>query len=345
MFGIWRTLLAIEVVVYHLAGVRVIGQYAVFSFFVLSGFLMTTILHGTYGYSRKGFVRYLQNRALRLYPSYWFALLVSVALIAIIGAAPMQAYNSHIVLPTDAAEWLQNLTIIFFDWAPFDHAIRLVPPTWALTVEISYYVLIGLGLSRTRQTTILWVVASAVYPVYAYFQLGGGGALYGTILAGSLPFSIGALTWHYREDLARLLRALAFDRPVALIVLRWLSWAAFAGTHLVTGKGWLISLGNYVNIAISALIVCALFHHRGTPRARRLDKAVGDFSYPIYLLHWQGTAIASMIVFGTLVFGPTPRGLTAAALGLAVTLALALVCVRVIDPAIERRRTNIRKAA
>ena len=73
MFGIWRTLLAIEVVAYHILPLPLIGRYAVFSFFVLSGFLMTEIMQRAYGYTPGGSVRYLANRALRLLPSYWFA--------------------------------------------------------------------------------------------------------------------------------------------------------------------------------------------------------------------------------------------------------------------------------
>ncbi len=347
MFGIWRTLLAVEVVLYHLAGVRIIGQYAVFSFFVLSGFLMTAIMQGSYGYSVSGVARYLQNRALRLYPSYWFALIVSLVLIATLGAEPMQAYNSHFVVPPDAREWLQNLTIVFIDWIPFDHAIRLVPPTWALTVEIFFYVLIALGVSRTRRSTWIWAGVSLAYVIVAVsaHAVGrNGDDLYGAIAAGSLPFAMGALTWHYREEIYRIAGMIHLDKPGRAIGLRWLSWGVFLTAHQLIGRYWLIPLGNYVNIGLSMLIVCVLFHARPAERLKRIDKAVGDFSYPIYLLHWQVAAIASMLLFGELVRGPTLAGLSAAALGLVITVLLGFVCARVIDPAVERRRTKIRKA-
>lgn len=341
MFGIWRTLLAVEVVLYHLAGVQVIGQYAVFAFFVLSGFLMTAIMQSSYGYSTAGRLRYLQNRALRLYPSYWFALAITILLIAAFGAARMQAYNSHFVLPDTITDWIKNLTMVF-GLSPFDQVSRLVPPSWALTVEIIFYVLIGLGLSRTPTSTVIWTVLSLLYIVVADVTSGGGPALYSAILAGSLPFAMGAMTWHFRCEIYRRLQILKIDRPVSLIVLRWLSWAAFLGANQLTGRGWLITLGNYVNIGLSMLIVCVLFHQRPGEKLRRIDKAVGDFSYPIYLLHWQGAAIASMLLFGVLLRGPNPAGLAAVALGLVVTIMLGWVCVRLIDPAVERRRTKIR---
>ena len=62
MFGIFRTLLALAVVVDHLGGVHGMGTYAVFGFYVLSGYLMTMVLHRTYGYSISGFSRYALNR-------------------------------------------------------------------------------------------------------------------------------------------------------------------------------------------------------------------------------------------------------------------------------------------
>jgi peptidoglycan/LPS O-acetylase OafA/YrhL len=348
MFGIWRTLLAIEVVLYHLAGVRIIGQYAVFAFFVLSGFLMTAIMQGSYGYSVAGFARYLQNRALRLYPSYWFALIVTVLLIAAFGAPPMRAFNSHMIMPATFAEWVQNLTIVFADWIPFDHAVRLVPPTWALTVEIFFYVAIGLGVSRTRRRTWVWVGVSLAYVVVAVaaHAVGrNGDDLYGAIAAGSLPFAMGAMTWHYRDEIHGLTRTLHLDKPIRAIALRWLSWAAFLTANQIIGRYWLVPLGNYVNIGLSMLIVCVLYHQRPGDKLRRIDKAVGDFSYPIYLLHWQGAAIASMLLFGVFVRGKTPEGLTVAGLGLVITILLGWICVRLIDPVVERRRTKIRGEA
>ena len=52
--GIYRFLLALNVVIFHLLDVPAIGPFAVFSFFVLSGFLMTLIMKETYGYSLSG---------------------------------------------------------------------------------------------------------------------------------------------------------------------------------------------------------------------------------------------------------------------------------------------------
>ena len=61
MFGVYRFLLALNVVFYHVLDVPGIGPLAVYSFFVLSGFLMTMIMQQTYGYSVTGIKKYAIN--------------------------------------------------------------------------------------------------------------------------------------------------------------------------------------------------------------------------------------------------------------------------------------------
>ena len=70
MFGILRTLLAINVVLLHIFNVPKLGNYSVSFFFVLSGFLMTLIMNKTYGFTSSGVVFFWKNRILRLYPVY-----------------------------------------------------------------------------------------------------------------------------------------------------------------------------------------------------------------------------------------------------------------------------------
>ena len=61
MFGTYRTLLAVMVVFLHIGGVPVLGGYAVFGFYILSGYLMTFIMQNNYGYDRSGLAKYALN--------------------------------------------------------------------------------------------------------------------------------------------------------------------------------------------------------------------------------------------------------------------------------------------
>ena len=350
MFGIWRTLLALEVVAFHLLFVPFIGAYAVFSFFVLSGFLMTAIMQRTYGYSAGGFARYLGNRALRLYPSYWFALAISVAIVTVLGDAQTLLYHPVVAMPASTRQWLENLSMLFLDLVPRDAWPRLVPLAWALTVEVIFYILIGIGISRTKRTTLIWCIASIAYVVVVSgWQHPRDAAnelipmyLYSAVPAGSLPFSCGALAWHYRADVQGVLARLHLGDARILIAARWAVYFGIAITQSLSGWTGLVMAGNWFNIGLSALIVCALYHVRPADRLAQIDKAIGDFSYPIYLLHLQMGIVAAALLFGGPAIGRSWRSAAVVGLALMLTIVVGAICARVIDPAVERLRARIK---
>ena len=72
MFGLLRTTFALMVMIYHLffVGFLSLGTYPVFGFYIISGYLMTVIMHNNYGYTWVGRYSFAVNRFLRLYPQY-----------------------------------------------------------------------------------------------------------------------------------------------------------------------------------------------------------------------------------------------------------------------------------
>ena len=161
MFGIYRLLLALMVVMQHLGNVSALGVYAVFGFYILSGYLMTLILHSGYGYSWSGVRRFALNRFLRIYPIYWVACLISAGLVLWLGAQFTTDFHDPIYLPDDLSSLLRNSFILFGRYS----VPRLSSPTWALSVELVFYVLIGLGVSRSKKITGLWFFISVIYTV------------------------------------------------------------------------------------------------------------------------------------------------------------------------------------
>ncbi len=155
MFGIYRTVLALFVVFQHFHGWAPLGSFAVFAFFCLSGFLMTLLVCGPYQGRPFAFAA---NRFLRLYPAYWAVCGLTAALIWF---APIPekigSGQWNWALPTKLDDIIANFTLM----AP-EAAIRLVPTSWAVTNEVFFYVLIGLGLTRTKFRTALFLLASTI---------------------------------------------------------------------------------------------------------------------------------------------------------------------------------------
>ncbi len=336
MFGTYRTLLAFMVVGQHLGGVPVIGSYAVFGFYVLSGYLMTLIMHERYAYGGIGLCRYLLNRFLRIYPSYWVSSLVSVCLILAVGEPFSVAYHKAMALPLEPVSIIRNI-IIFF---PGLETPRLTPPSWALTVELFFYILIGLGLSRCLKVTILWVVLSFVYHLVA---LCWGGDRYFSVFAASLPFATGALIYHCKDMGRKVFKRVCppnvFDwLPVLLVgligincIIRVVNWRPEA----------LLFYVNYVLCSVAVLLLAD--QNRLLCVSKKLDRFFGEFSYPVYLLHYQ---VGIFVIACSELFGYTPKRGNPKVLLLSIPILLmaSYAMILSIDRPIERIRKKVKTA-
>lgn len=343
MFGTYRLALALIVMAHHLLAIPVIGHYAVFSFFVLSGFLMTAVMAGTYGYSPGGFLRFATNRCLRLYPAYLFAVLLAIIVIGLCGDTFTRTYREALFLPRTAGEWAANLSMVYPRAVPHDFLPRLLPATWALTIELVFYVLIGLGLSRTRMRSALWLGASLIYTIAMLAAGVDYYYLYGLVPSGSLPFAAGACTWHWREELRALLDRYLPLRPELLMVASMVWFLPFAAIDKYSGIDAARTVGLYLDIPIAVAATIALFYASGSRELRGHDSFLGDYSYPVYLLHWPMGALASWALYRQPVQGINLPSLLVFALALVLTFMASTLVVRIIDPTVTRLRNALKR--
>lgn len=290
MFGTYRTLLALMVVATHLGGVPDIGAYAVFGFYVLSGYLMTLIMQKDYGYSIAGIYKYGVNRFLRIYPIYWVSIGISVILILLVGGARMSEYQEFIYMPSTLKQYLKNILLVLRIW----DSPRLTPPAWALTVEIFYYILIGLGISR-KSIVLPWLAFGVVYHSICVIYGLGVDYRYFSVMAASLPFATGAVIFHYKDEFLHRLNSLRGKQrdflPLFGVFLFFLNWTVGVVFE------WMGLLCFYINYVICAFIVVLLTEpNRLGYIPKKFDKFMGDFSYPIYLIHYQVGFVALLLL-------------------------------------------------
>src|SRR5690349_19788263 len=111
MLGAWRLLLAFLVIASHLSGLRElshIGAFAVFGFYVVSGYLMTLVLNDIYRFELR---RYVANRLLRIFPLYWLVALCTLPLLVFLPRLAL-AYHDAWVLESSSRFVLDNLLVL-----------------------------------------------------------------------------------------------------------------------------------------------------------------------------------------------------------------------------------------
>lgn len=343
MFGIYRTVLALAVVVHHLLVFPVIGHYAVQGFFVLSGYLMTLIMHNTYHYSPKGVALFAINRFLRLFPTYWIIILFSLMLFYFVGESNSVEYRNSMYFPDSFSAWLQNFLMIYWNFFPGEVVPRISPATWALTIELFFYFLIAIGVSKNSFITKAWVFISILYMIFTHVYELGYEYRYFAIISGTLPFSLGALIYHHYGYLKKFI-LLYESKFISLFLIGAFFFNSVFGILLVFSGNYKILefFSFYANIAINFAIVISLVQKNNSLIDKRIDKIIGDYSYPIYLMHWQVGLFVSMILWDAPIRDKSFEGILSFGIAVFLCFIFSYFIIKVIDIPIERVRGRVR---
>jgi peptidoglycan/LPS O-acetylase OafA/YrhL len=284
-------LLAFLVVFGHLGGIPAIGRYAVFGFYILSGYLMTYIMHNTYGYSIKGVLQYSMNRFLRIYPVYWISCIISLLVIYYVGENYTKLFYPDIYFPNSYFASIRNALIFF----PIYHATpKLIPPAWTLTVELFFYVAIGLGVSKNRIITLSWFSFSLIYTIIINILGLSLTFKYFFFPAASLPFATGAMIYHWRAYLSPLVTYIGANMRLYLLI--GIVVCDIVNYKLAYSHNAFDSYHYYINYVSQTLIIFILSSiDKPIPSLKMIDKIFGDFSYPIYLIHFQAGIITVVL--------------------------------------------------
>jgi peptidoglycan/LPS O-acetylase OafA/YrhL len=332
VFGIYRYFLAAMVALSHLYPGRFywVGFYSVFGFYLLSGFLMTRVLHETYGLGLEGIGRFLLNRALRVYPAYYAALVLALVVVVTIPDATFTVISRYIVRGSPW-DYVRNVVLL-----GLDHGTRVkwIPPAWSLHVELAFYLAMPLLLARSRATTIIWLVASLAYVVHAVRSGALPSERYFPIAAASLPFSIGSLIYWLRGHLP----SVGGGAAAAVCAL-------FAAHLLCASMLWhavlrVVMQGFYVSLGLAALATFALQGAdawRCPQWLRRADAFLGDLTYPLFVCHFHVGAL----VWWLFPAGRDPR-LRFYALALVASTIIAWLMHTAIERPLARLRSTLR---
>ena len=325
-----RAVAVVAVLLFH-GGVLDGGYLGVDAFFVLSGFLITSLLLVEQQQSgRIDLRRFYARRARRLLPAAW-ATLIAVAV-----------YGAFVAVPTELARLrADGLATLFYvaNWqavlaeqsywdlfgapSPLAHA-------WSLAIEEQFYLtwpwIVGAVLKRTSRARLGMLCAAGALLSWLWlamlFEPGDTArAYYGTdTRAGALLLGSGLACLH-RSTRSKLAPGVWVALP--LLAVAW--WG-------LAGKAPLLYRGGLVATQLAVVALLAAGEGKG-PVARALGwrplRYLGQISYGIYLWHWPLYVVLSPARTGL-------DGLVLLALRVAASLALAALSYHALEQPIRR---------
>ena len=286
-----RGLAAILVVAHHYwMSLIPFGWIAVDLFFVLSGYLITSIIlkdRDSDHFLRTFYVR----RSLRIWPIYYLALLGLVLVNPLLRAPyPMDGLPYQLV-------YLQNIQRYWFAPPPpfnpyFSHS-------WTLAIEEQFYLIWpALVLVCGRRRLIPLTLASLALPVAArawgYPETILLGRCDGLALGGLLAALLADPDW-LRRHAGRFRLVVALAAPALLALLAWVM-AGLGGTRALAAWPWARSLMFLAINLFFFTIVALIVDQAGRPVLRPLRHRwlcyLGQISYGIYLYHYLVLMVA-----------------------------------------------------
>ncbi|MFJ9993153.1 acyltransferase family protein [Pseudomonas putida] len=291
-----RAWAVMAVVLYHFGVSGFVGGFVgVDIFFVISGFLMTSIIIGSLASGgRFSLFAFYVSRARRILP----ALIVLCAVLMLTGwfLLPREEYQilakhtmSALTFHSNSTFWQESG---YFDTSAYD---KWLLHTWSLSVEWQFYLLLPLILMVTwrlshRQNALIAVMAllavgslsasiliSPTHPSAAFYLLPMRAW---EMLTGGLVFLLGR-----RVLPSPLIRSCFVATGFALIVFSLLT--------IKPGNGW-PGWQALAPVLGSALVIFAARQDNILTRAK-IMQWLGDRSYSIYLWHWPVVAALALL--------------------------------------------------
>jgi peptidoglycan/LPS O-acetylase OafA/YrhL len=342
-----RAIAVVLVILYHLSPGAVIGGYiGVDLFFVVSGFIITTLLlRERDATGRIALGAFWRRRARRLLPALGVLILVCCSAAYLIGRDVLVGLGSQVLgAVTFSSNWL-------FLAAQADYFGGTVPELfrnlWSLAVEEQFYllwplllVLVFLRVPRWLRIALILLIAvgSAVWMAVLWSPDAATRVYYGTdthafgLAIGAL-LAVVALHWP-----SRLLEWARWQRRV-LGLAGWLALAGVLALGMIMPEdSQIVFQGGLVGVAVLSATVIAALLVPGSLLGRILESPpirwIGQRSYGLYLWHWP-----VFILVVAAMPGWARNGLEGWAMGgiaLAITVAAAALSYQLVEQPIRR---------
>ncbi len=359
--GLLRLILAITVVIAHsntVFGLRFTGSLvAVEMFFMISGFYMTMILDKKY-IGRGSYTLFLSNRFLRLYPTFWAILLLTI-LASIIKyicfgewfkLSPYIKYYNVMTIETLFFQIFTNVALIgqdivmflgfdqesggmyfthdFSTSSPKFYTFLFVPQAWTLGLEVLFY-LIAPFIVRKSNLVIVSIIVMSMLIRGTIYSIGYNNDpwTYRFFPLELALFLLGTISYRlYEVYKIHQIKILGFNLTGFILVS--LSSIIIFYQHIGV-SGYIQHIFNWLFYGFFCLSIPFVFNFS---KSSIIDSRIGELSYPVYISHIL--VIASISPFLSFIGLTEYRG----ELAVIFTILISYILVLLISDPIEKIR-------
>lgn len=301
--GVIRTLLAVSVLVSHLGGMfgfhLIGGPMAVQSFYIVSGFYMAMILKEKYLVKDNTNYLFWSNRLLRLFPIYWIVLILSIILFFVghnyfdkgwqlenyanydlsISTLIYLFFSQIFILGQEFGMFLglNDSGSFFLNFDPSNkltlNKFMFIPPAWTIGIEIMFY-LIAPFLVRLKS---LYIFGLIFLSILVRILLVNSGLDYSPWDYRFFPtelvfFLCGIISYSYLKKVEHFNLKISYIAWITIIIY-------VLGFQFIPGDPLVKRILFYGLIVISLPFIFKAF------KKSKLDRVIGELSYPIYISH------------------------------------------------------------
>lgn len=289
-----RALAVLSVVVFHFSPQYAPGGFAgVDVFFVISGFLMTSIIFRGIEHGDFSIVKFITSRAKRIIP----ALMAVIFVMLIIGFLFIEPKSYQLLGKHSASSLLFISNIIYsMESGYFDvnSSSKLLLHTWSLSVEWQFYILYPIIVYIVAKKTNIKIAKIAVILIAAislascvYMSNISKVNSYFMIYTRAWEMAAGGIAFFYKINAEKSHKKYFELLGIILIILSFFLFSST--TPWPSYNAMLPVLGTFICISVN--------NEKSLLSCYALQK-IGLLSYSIYLIHWPVMALLDSLAPG-----------------------------------------------
>lgn len=277
-----RAIAVLSVLLFHFKSSYLPGGFAgVDVFFVISGFLMTSIIFRGIESNTFSIIEFLKSRAKRIVP----ALMLVIGIVLAVGYVAFDPSSYKIVGKHAVASLLFISNIIYnreSGYFDVDSHDKLFLHTWSLSVEWQFYIIYPIVLvvlskiiSTENIKKIIWVSFFVFLLISIYESSTNKSSSYFLLYSRAWEMIIGGIAYIYPLNNKIKHRRIIEIIGISLIII---SFFVFSSSSIWPGYNALLPVvGAYV---------CILSNNKKSILSFKPIQYIGLWSYSIYLFHW-----------------------------------------------------------